>query len=259
MVLAGAALALAACATTPPGAAGEAAANPYAAAVKPVNDPLEPVNRAVHALNDVLRRYLIAPVARVYNSKAFAPVRIPLSNALDNLNAPVVFVNDMAQGRFCAAQMTLDRFLVNSTFGLGGAMDLAGTEPGLAGHDNSFAQTFAIWGLLPGPYLELPVLGPSNFRGLAGTAVDWFLDPADIALSAAGAGAAVTPRDGLSLFDEQAGLVDKYDRLENSSLDGYVALRSTVRQIEANYSDVPACPKTLSDRPPRVSRSGRDL
>lgn len=237
-------LALTACAATP----DSQPADPYApiADAQP-NDPAEALNRPIYRFNRFLRRKVISKVARLYNSPEFAPVRVPLSNVLGNLQAPLVFLNDLAQGRVCAASVTLSRFMVNSTFGLGGAMDLARDRGGLEGHSNSIAQTLAVWGVPEGPYLVLPILGPGNLRSVTGLGAELLLDPVDQVFAGAGIAEMSLPRDGLGFFDDQASIVADLEKLDSTSVDGYAALRSAFRQTEAGFGTAPECPAALGD------------
>lgn len=207
-----------------------------------LNDPLEPANRQVYEFNRALRTALINPLAEAYNSPDFRTVSVPLSNFLQNLRSPMVFANDLAQGRPCAAGVTLQRFVVNSTAGVAGIFDIAASEAGLNGHENSVAQTFAVWGIPEGSYLMLPVLGPLNVRGLAGLGVEYYFDPIDRALSTTGISHVNKVRTGLEIFDVQAGAVGDIAKLERSSLDGYAALRSAARQNEMRQFKETPCP-----------------
>src|SRR5271154_3197987 len=100
-----------------------------------------------------------------------------MRNFLDNLNEPVIFVNDSLQGEFKRADTTFARFLFNTTFGVGGLWDLASSQIGLEKQSGDFGQTLYSWGVPNGPYLVLPILGPSNPRDAIGIAVDSYLDP----------------------------------------------------------------------------------
>ncbi|MFM9939379.1 MAG: VacJ family lipoprotein [Hyphomicrobiaceae bacterium] len=212
-----------------------------------LNDPFEPANRQIYEFNRAFRETVVGPLADAYNSPGFSTVSVPLSNVLQNLRAPMVFANDLAQGRPCAAGVTLQRFLINSTVGVAGTFDVADSKANLKGHENSVAQTFASWGVPEGSYLMLPVLGPSNVRGLAGLGVEYFFDPVDRVLSSTGIPRINKARTGLELFDAQAGAAADLARLERSSLDGYAALRSAARQNEARqFGEPPTCPLPMS-------------
>ncbi len=133
------------------------------AATKSPHDPLEPLNRGVYRFNDAVDRAIARPVAKVYHDQLPDPIRSGISNAIDNLAYPTTIVNDLLQAKWRAALNDIGRFLLNSTFGLGGLFDPASKE-GLDKNDEDFGQTLGKWGVPPGPYLVLPFFGPSTLR-----------------------------------------------------------------------------------------------
>lgn len=234
LVVAAASVMLVSCATLPEDPVERAD-------VLSLNDPLEPTNRRVYAFNRSLETNILRPLSDAYNSAEMRPVREPFSNALHNLRSPLIFVNDLAQGRVCAAGLTLQRFLLNSTIGIAGLHDFAEREAGIKAHENSVAQTLAVWGVPAGSYLVLPLLGPSNVRGATGIGIEFFLDPTDLAFSALGFSDLVIARSVADVFDDQASAIDDLDKLEKSSLDGYAALRSAFRQNEIDRFNESVC------------------
>lgn len=144
-------------------------------------DPLEPVNRAVFKFNDTADRYVLRPVAKgyVYITPQFA--RTGISNFFNNLEEPRTIVNDLFQLKLKQSVADTGRFMLNTTAGLAGFMDVA-TGVGLERHDEDFGQTLGYWGVGEGWFLMLPLLGPSDNRDLVGTVVDiptnpaWYLD-----------------------------------------------------------------------------------
>ncbi len=158
------ALVLSACVTLPPNAPRSKA------------DPWERFNRGVYKFNDALDRHVARPVAKGYVKVVPHPVRTGVSNFFANLRTPVVMVNDGLQARFRAAGTDLGRFLLNTTVGIGGILDPA-TSAGLDRNDNDFGRTLGVWGLHPGPFLELPLFGPSDIRDAVGRAGDIFTNP----------------------------------------------------------------------------------
>ncbi len=215
-----AALILGGCATQPPADDKEAVA-----AFKEANDPYEPFNRAMLDFNLFLDRYLLRPVAYVYKEGVPDPLRTNIYNFLENLRAPVTFANDLMQGEMDRAGNTLLRFGMNSTFGVLGINDLAG-EMGFVKHEEDFGQTMATWDVDSGPYLVLPIFGPSNPRDGVGLLADSLIDPArwlapwEFRLGVMG-GRAV---------DKRARNFDAIDDLQKNSLDLYAAVRSLYRQ-----------------------------
>ncbi len=160
----GAALSLMACASTnTPGTDG-------------VYDPLEGWNRGVYGFNNVVDGAVLAPAAHGYRAVTNEPIRDGVSNVLSNLRQPVVFANTVLQGKPGAALGTVGRFLINTTFGIGGVFDIA-TPSGLPEHKEDFGQTLGVWGVDEGAYLMLPLFGPSNVRDAFGLGVDTALDP----------------------------------------------------------------------------------
>src|SRR5262249_12301273 len=137
-------------------------------------DPLEPINRGFFAINEGLDKYVIGPIARSFGSTP-GPLRNGIRNFGRNLSEPVVFVNDMLQFRAGQAARSRARFVVNSTIGIGGLFDVMGKD--VPHHDNGFGLTLGRWGFGPGPYLFLPLLGPSDFRDALGGAADAGLNP----------------------------------------------------------------------------------
>ena len=216
--------ALAGCATPPP------ASDPAAlAAFKQTNDPLEPSNRVVYKVNNAVDTAVLKPVAQGYVAVVPHVVRHHIGNVLDNLNEPVVLANDMMQGKPRRAGDSLMRLLINSTAGVGGIFDVA-RRLGYPNHDTDFGITLALWGVHSGPYLYLPVLGPSGPRDLVGFGADIALDP----FTWVGQGAAVADlgyaRYGVSAVNTRAQLLKPIDQIKRTALDPYATFRSLYRQ-----------------------------
>lgn len=146
-----------------------------AAAAEPdrnaVYDPIEPVNRGIFAFNDWFDRWLLEPVAIGWNALFPHSFHVSLRNVSENARGPVVLVNDLLQGKPIDAAEDLGRFLINTTVGLGGLLDPA-TSLGLEDNDEDFGQTFGVWGIPAGPFLVLPLLGPSSPRDAVGAIGD---------------------------------------------------------------------------------------
>jgi phospholipid-binding lipoprotein MlaA len=142
----------------------------------PNDDPWEHFNRKLYGFNEGLDRIIIRPAAMTYAHVLPNPVRSHIRNLLDNANEPPIIANDILQGRFTRAGKAMGRFLLNTVAGLGGIFDFA-TEAGLEYESTSFPVTLGRWGVGPGPYLYLPVVGPSTVRGVVGTAIGATLDP----------------------------------------------------------------------------------
>jgi len=157
-------LGLAACVTLLPGAQ------------RSPQDPWEPWNRGVYKFNDFADRVVARPVTRAYVKVVPGPIRTGVHNFFNNLQTPTVLVNDVLQGKFLAAANDLGRFVLNSTVGLGGILDPA-TSAGLAFNDEDFGLTLGKWGVHPGPFVELPILGPSDLRDAPALVVDTYTNP----------------------------------------------------------------------------------
>ena len=141
-----------------------------------IADPYEGFNRNVFAFNEAVDKAALEPVAKAYRYGTPGFFRAGVRNFLSNLNAPVVFVNDVLQGEGERAGDTLARFSVNSTIGIAGLFDVAGAA-GLERHSEDFGQTLAVWGVDSGPFVVLPIIGPSTPRDAVGTGVDRLFDP----------------------------------------------------------------------------------
>ena len=140
-----------------------------------VNDPLEGFNRGVYTFNEQLDIYALGPVSRGYVAVTTDGMRNGVTNFYRNLASPIYLVNEALQGKWSQAGRTTGRFVVNSTIGLLGFFDPA-TSMGLTTDREDFGQTLGVWGVDQGPYLMLPLLGPSSTRDVARYPVDWYLD-----------------------------------------------------------------------------------
>ena len=140
------------------------------------NDPLEPVNRAVHGFNKGVDKVVLRPASQVYGQGVPEPLRQGISNVGDVLGLPSVIANDILQAKFIDATNNTLRLGVNLTFGLGGLIDVA-SAAGMPEKSNDFGTTLATWGMGEGPYVELPLYGPSTGRDAMGKVVDIALDP----------------------------------------------------------------------------------
>jgi phospholipid-binding lipoprotein MlaA len=152
---------------------------------------------------------------------------------LQNMNEPIVFANDMLQGQFARAHITVARFLLNSVFGLGGIFDWA-SEDGLPKQSGDFGQTLYVWGVPSGPYLVLPFLGPTNPRDAIGYGVDSLADPIGYAFWNAGGLRWVTwTRFGLDTLYGRSQHLHTLDELQKTAIDFYAEVRSLTRQRRA--------------------------
>jgi phospholipid-binding lipoprotein MlaA len=141
-------------------------------------DPYESFNRRIFAFNDVLDENVAVPLAEFYQFVTPSFVDKGVTNFFSNLNDAETFLNSLLQGKFHNAMVALNRFIYNSTFGIGGLFDVA-TSFGLEANDEDFGQTLGYWGYENSSYLVIPILGPSTFRDFGGTVVDFVADPVD--------------------------------------------------------------------------------
>ncbi|MEX2642093.1 MAG: VacJ family lipoprotein [Acetobacterales bacterium] len=213
-------------------AAGCASTGPQSAAVDEENDPFEPVNRAVFQFNRGADALVLKPAATGYVLFVPPEIRTGIGNALDNLKAPVVFANDVFQGSQDRAHTTFVRFLINSSIGVLGIFDVA-TRWGYEQHDEDFGQTLAVWGVRSGPFLMLPLLGPSNPRDTAGIVVDYFLDPLRYVFLNTEEEYLLDVHTGARVVDSRAAQLGTVEEIERSSLDFYAAVRSLYGQRRA--------------------------
>lgn len=209
------------------------------------NDPFEKFNRAMYSFNEVVDKYALEPVARGYRAVTPEPVREGVGNVLHNLKAPVTFANDVLQAAPARAGTTVARFGINTTLGVAGIFDVASTM-GLEKHNEDFGQTLGRWGVGSGPYLVLPLLGPSSVRDAAGGVVDVGLNPLTYAEFDGDDTFRVT-RTAIGVIDGREGALDAVDSLRATSIDPYVSVRTTysilreaaVRNGQSNVQDLP--------------------
>ena len=139
-------------------------------------DPWESWNRGVYKFNTVMDNAIARPVAKTYVKIVPQPIRTGVNNFFANLSTPTVMINDALEGKFLASANDLGRFVLNTTVGIGGLLDPA-TSAGLSRNQADFGLTLGHWGAHPGPFIEVPILGPSDVRDGAGRVVGVFTTP----------------------------------------------------------------------------------
>ena len=195
-------------------------------------DPLEKVNRGVWAVNQGADKVVIKPVTQAYRAVAPRPVRQGVSNIFSNLSEPWSFVNNLLQGKSERAGRNMARFLINSTIGIAGLWDPA-SKLGARPAPEDFGQTLAVWGVNGGPYLVLPLLGPSTMRDGVGSGVAVYADPVRVAIDQANVNVWYK-RGYLAAYivDARSQLIESGgDAFLESSLDPYAAARSAYLQL----------------------------
>jgi phospholipid-binding lipoprotein MlaA len=210
---------------TKPDPSDEAAVQAYNEA----NDPLEPMNRYFFEVNQFLDEILLKPFAGWYHLALPDPAEDGVRNFLRNLKSPVYLANDLFQGEWGRAGTTAARFVINSTIGVGGIVDVAGMMD-LNHHEEDFGQTLAVWGAGEGPYLHLPIMGPSNPRDASGRLVDYALDPLTWVGYIYDVSYINTARFALDAIDTRARNLEAIDELKKGSVDFYATVRSLYRQ-----------------------------
>jgi len=196
-----------------------------ATAANDPRDPFEGMNRGVMRFNDKVDDWVARPVARTYRDWVPGEVRLRVRNFFSNLADPFIGVNNMLQGKFEDGIGDWARFAFNTTIGILGLHDVA-SNMGYDKHNEDFGQTFGRWGSGPGPYLVLPLLGPSTVRDGGGTVLDWVTDPLNLIDSDTVHYSLVATR----AVQQRADLLDASRLLEEAALDRYVFLRDAYLQ-----------------------------
>jgi phospholipid-binding lipoprotein MlaA len=207
-------------------------------------DPLEPFNRGVYQFNDTVDRAVVKPVATAYRDVLPSPVRTGVTNFFANLQDAWSFVNNTLQLKGEAASNSLVRFGVNTFLGLGGVLDIA-SEMQIERHTEDFGQTLGYWGVGAGPYLILPLLGPSTVR-------DTVALPVDAQGNLVSGVSDVSTRNSLTtlnLLNRRARLLDATSILDQVALDPYTFTRDAFLQRRQNdvYDGYPPDDPELGD------------
>jgi phospholipid-binding lipoprotein MlaA len=198
------------------------------------NDPFEDTNRKIFEFNQFVDRNAIAPAAKAYRTVFPDPVRDSFRDFLYNLREPLIFANDALQGQFESAGKDIARFVVNSTIGMAGTVDVMGRW-GVPYHEEDLGLTLGSWGVPEGPYLIVPILGPSTPRDLGGQVAEGFGDPWNRLVSGNPWTLYWIPyaRGALSGIDTRSRYIETLADIERTSLDYYATIRSLYRQRRA--------------------------
>jgi phospholipid-binding lipoprotein MlaA len=207
------------------------------------DDPYEGFNRGVYKFNDTLDRAALKPIAKGYRKVTPGFVRSGVGNVLSNLEYPGTFVNQFLQGKWVLGFRDTGRFLLNSTLGVAGLFDVA-TPLGLEKNDEDFGQTLAFWGVSSGPFVNLPLFGPSSMRDAPSRALDWFTNPlqyADIPWEAEWG------QRVINVVHSRSELLPLDETLQRT-YDPYAFIRDAwAQQREFNVFDGNPPPETLED------------
>lgn len=207
-------------------------------------DPLEGINRGIYKFNDVADRYAMQPVAKAYKAVAPSPVRTGISNFFSNLGTLTTVVNDLLQLKFAQAFSDAGRFVINTTFGIAGFVDVASMDK-VPKHQEDFGQTLGYWGVGSGAYLVLPILGPSTVRDAGGLVVDTVSSDPIQYLHNIGEIRTYNQVRAAQLVDKRTQLLDATDLVDNASIDPYAFMRDAYLQRRASLIQDGLVPKDL--------------
>ena len=223
------------CATPPPANDREAMA-----AFKEANDPLEPLNRYVFEVNRGLDHLFLRPVAEIYRGALPDHARNSVRSFVNNLETPNIFIHDILQGEMGRAGDSFGRFATNTFVGPLGLNDVAAgdnannPEAGIAYHGEDMGQTLAVWGVSPGPYLMLPLLGPSNVRDAVGSTINFYINPVNYLVRKEIRFAFSAGRGAIRAVDTRSRNIESFDEIERGAIDFYATVRSLYRQYRVS-------------------------
>jgi len=210
-------------------------------------DPFESYNRAMYAFNDSVDKAVVRPVAQTYKDYTPHLLQTGISNFFDNLDDLTVLLNDLLQFKLKQAVSDFGRILWNSTVGIFGLIDVA-SHMDLPKHDEDFGQTLAVWGVPDGPYIVLPLLGPSNARDTVGWVGDIYVDPL---FTLDEEGNIYWGLIALRFIDTRADLLSASRVLEQAAIDPYIFMRDAYLQHRRNliYDGNPPQDETMQFDP----------
>lgn len=219
-----------------------------------VPDPWEGTNRRLFALHERMDKAALEPTARGYRNFTPRWLRLGVGNVLRNLRGPVIFANDVLQGEFSRAGTTAARFGINTTLGLLGTVDVA-EDMGLERHDEDFGQTLETWGVPPGPYVFVPLVGPMTVRDGFGRVVDTAINPISFA-DFDGAETVNLVRAGVTGLATRESLLEAVDTLRDTAIDPYASVRngyglmrrSAARNGRSDVEDLPQFEEISDDQ-----------
>jgi phospholipid-binding lipoprotein MlaA len=207
----------------------------YSAA--PVDDPWQPLNRVTFAVNDFIYTIALRPISKVYKTVVPKVVRTGVYNAYENVKFPVRLVNNALQGNFKRVGQETGKFVVNTVAGFGGLGRPSDHIPALADvPDADTGQTFAKWGIQPGPYFVIPILGPSTVRETVGLAGDYGLNPVTWVTIFYGGPAWTVAIPTVNTMRALPVQMDIYDAAGSDALDRYLAVRGYYLQYRAEVA-----------------------
>jgi phospholipid-binding lipoprotein MlaA len=205
----------------------------YLAISEKINDPFEAINRKTFKFNQVFYNVVMNPINGLYTNIIPEYGRDRITSFTNNLNTPVYCINNILQGDFQGAFVTFWRFVINSTYGIGGLYDVA-FETGLKDEREDFGRTMAVYGAKPGAYLIIPLIGPSSFRDLSGRLVNIAIDPFTYLMKTN----QLIARNSIYYVDSYSQNKDLIDNVNKNSLDPYASLRSLYMQNREKDIDI---------------------
>ncbi|MGF1464328.1 MAG: VacJ family lipoprotein [Maricaulaceae bacterium] len=224
-------------------------------------DPWEGFNRRMFAIHNTLDGALLEPAAKGYRAAVPQKARNGVRHGIDNVRSPVILANDLMQRQWRRAGETTYRAMINTVFGFGGLIDVAGRQ-GVAQHSEDFGQTLARFGVPPGPYLFIPLLGPGNIRDGAGRVADGFVNPLTF-ITFNGDFAYRIGEFGVDGIDQRERAIEGLNSLEETSFDFYSALRQAYHQRRlfeiGNRNFDPATLPDFDDFDGEIPEEFRDL
>lgn len=199
-------------------------------------DPYENVNRKIFTFNNALYENIVFPIAKGYRAITTPTIRERVSSVTDNVDEPISTVNYLLQLKPKESAISLSRFVINTTLGLGGMFDVA-TGWGLGQRPTSTNETLASWCVADGPYLLVPFIGPNNPRHLAGTSLDFVADPIYwVTYNDANYRAKISySYTTVKYVNKAEGFMDIYNDLKENSVDFYATMRSAYMQNQRKY------------------------
>lgn len=217
-------------------------------------DPYEGFNRAVFRFNDAIDENALKPAATAYKKVLPSFVQTGVGNFFGNLSDVWTSANNLMQGKGEAGMSDFMRVALNSTFGVAGLFDIA-SEAGMQKHNEDFGQTLGVWGLKQGPYLMLPLLGPSNLRDTLALPADFSADLWSYTFPVDQRNIGIATR----IVDKRAALLDASDLMEEAALDRYEFVRDSYIQLrESKVRDGESRPRTSEDDEPAAPTASSD-
>jgi phospholipid-binding lipoprotein MlaA len=207
-------------------------------------DPLEGMNRGIYKFNDVTDKAILKPVATAYKAVAPTPVRTGINNFFSNLGSLTTVLNDLLQFKFAHAFTDAGRFVINTTFGIAGFIDVASMDK-IEKRKEDFGQTLGHWGIGPGAYLVLPILGPSSVRDTTGLLVDTATSDPITYTHNIGEVRLHNQLRAAQLIDKRTELLTASDLIDEASLDPYAFTRDAYLQRRASQVQDGIVPKEL--------------